>query len=67
MIVLAGEQEASCLAGDLLSQGVVVRPLRSFGLPQCLRISTGTDEDVGFCIEAFRRSYGANTRTTIAG
>jgi histidinol-phosphate aminotransferase len=67
MIVFPGEQEASRMADDLLSQGVVVRPLKSFGLPQCLRISTGTDEDVDFCIEAFRRSYAADTRTTIAG
>jgi len=67
MLVFRDEREASRMAGDVLSQGVVVRPLKSFGLPQCLRISTGTDEDVSFCIEAFRRSYAADTRTSIAG
>jgi histidinol-phosphate aminotransferase len=28
----------------LLKQGIIVRPLGAFGLPQCLRISTGLDE-----------------------
>jgi histidinol-phosphate aminotransferase len=28
----------------LLAQGIVVRPLGAFGLPQCLRISTGLEE-----------------------
>ncbi len=59
MIVLSGEEEASRLFEELLAQGVVVRPLKSFGLPNCLRISTGTDEDNALCIEAFRRSYAA--------
>ena len=59
MTVLPGEEEASRLFEDLLAQGVVVRPLKAFGLPNCLRISTGTDEDNALCMEAFRRSYAA--------
>jgi histidinol-phosphate aminotransferase len=66
MIVLPGEQEASRLFEELLAQGVAVRPLKAFGLPNCLRISTGTDEGNRFCIEAFRRSYVANTGTVRA-
>ena len=45
MIVLASEQDATRIFEELLAQGVVVRPLKAFGLPHCLRISTGTDED----------------------
>ena len=63
MIVLPGEQEACRIFEELLAQGVVVRPLKAFGLPNCLRISTGTDEDSSLCIEAFRRSYAAIART----
>jgi histidinol-phosphate aminotransferase len=63
MTVLPGEQEASRIFEELLAQGVIVRPLKAFGLPNCLRISTGTDEDNSLCIEAFRRSYAAIART----
>jgi histidinol-phosphate aminotransferase len=60
MIAMASEQEVFRIFEDLLSQGVVVRPLKAFGLPNCLRVSTGTDEDNRFCIEAFRRSYASS-------
>jgi histidinol-phosphate aminotransferase len=60
MIAMAQEGEAMRMFEELLSQGVVVRPLKAFGLPHCLRVSTGTDEDNRFCIEAFRRSYASS-------
>ncbi len=60
MTVLPSEQEAARIFEELLAQGVVVRPLKAFGLPNCLRISTGTDEDNRLCIEAMRKSYAAN-------
>jgi histidinol-phosphate aminotransferase len=60
MTVLPDEQEASRVFEELLAQGVIVRPLAAFGLPQCLRISTGTDEDNHLCIEAWRKCYAAN-------
>jgi histidinol-phosphate aminotransferase len=59
MAVFPEAVEAARIAEDLLTQGVVVRPLKAFGLPNCLRISAGTDDDCQFCIEAFRRSYAA--------
>ena len=60
MTVLDSEQEAARIFEELLAQGVVVRPLKAFGLPHCLRISTGTDDDNRLCIEAMRRTYAAN-------
>jgi histidinol-phosphate aminotransferase len=60
MAVLPDEQEAARTFERLLSQGVVVRPLKAFGLPSCIRVSTGTDEDNHLCIEAWRKSYAAN-------
>ncbi len=39
----------------LLQQGVIVRPLGAFGLPNCLRISTGTDDDTNMLLEALPR------------
>ena len=56
MIVLASEHQAHDMFEKLLSQGIIVRPLRAFGLPQCVRISTGADEDNRRCVEAFSRA-----------
>jgi histidinol-phosphate aminotransferase len=38
-----------------LKQGVVVRPLKAFGLPHCFRVSTGTDEENQIFAEAMRK------------
>jgi histidinol-phosphate aminotransferase len=57
MVVLPSEQEANRYFEELLAQGVIVRPLKAFGLPECLRVSTGADEDTHLCVDAFRRIY----------
>jgi len=67
MTVLPSERDAARIFEDLLSQGVVVRPLKAFGLANCIRISTGTDQDNRLCIEAWRRSNGANLGAKSAG
>jgi histidinol-phosphate aminotransferase len=67
MTVLPSEDAASRIFEELLAQGVVVRPLKAFGLPHCLRLSTGTDEDNRLCVEAMRRSYAANLGASHAG
>jgi histidinol-phosphate aminotransferase len=56
MIALAEAGQAECLFEELLKQGTVVRPLKAFGLPCCLRISTGTDEANTRCVEAFQKA-----------
>jgi len=60
MTVLPCEQDATRIFEELLAQGVIVRPLTAFGLPNCLRISTGTDEDNQLCVDALRRSHAAS-------
>jgi histidinol-phosphate aminotransferase len=52
MVVLGGEQEAKRVTRGLLGQGIIIRPLEAFGLPNCVRISTGRDEDNQRCAEA---------------
>jgi histidinol-phosphate aminotransferase len=52
MLPLESEETAKRLTEELLRRGVIVRPLGAFGLPHCVRISTGTDEDNGMLIEA---------------
>jgi histidinol-phosphate aminotransferase len=56
MVVLPGEGEVNQLCRELLVKGVIVRSLKAFGLPNCLRISTGTDEDNQRCVAAMRRA-----------
>ena len=56
MIEFPDGMQAARVVEDLLTQGVIVRPLQSFGLPQCIRISTGTDEDNQRCVAAIQKA-----------
>jgi len=55
MLVLPAPELAEQLTHALLMRGIIVRPLKSFGLPHCVRISTGTDEDNQRCVEAVQK------------
>ncbi len=55
MVPVASEQQAQRVFEDLLRTGVVVRPLKAFGLPAAIRISTGTDEENEMLLEAMRK------------
>ena len=55
MLVLRSAEQADQLTQQLLIEGIIVRPLRSFGLPNCVRISTGTDDDNQRCVEAVNK------------
>jgi len=57
MVVLPDDEQAASLTNDLLTHGVIVRPLKAFGLPQCVRISTGTDEENQRCVEALAKCH----------
>ena len=62
MVVLEDPAQAADLVEGLLQQGIVIRPLRAFGLPHCVRISTGTDEQMEMCLEAFQSVLPALVR-----
>lgn len=56
--VMVNMHEASAadrLVEDLLKQGIVIRPLRGWGLPACVRISTGTEEQTSECLAAIEK------------
>jgi histidinol-phosphate aminotransferase len=55
MAVLPSAEHAAQLTSELLPQGIIIRPLASFGLPNCVRISTGTAEDNQRCVEAIQK------------
>lgn len=55
MLILESEQQAHEVFEQLLRQGVIVRSLKSTGLPHCLRVSIGTPEENEICAAALRR------------
>jgi histidinol-phosphate aminotransferase len=56
MIPLANESQAGDLFESLLREGVIVRPLKPFGLPSCVRITIGTPEENEICVSALERT-----------
>ena len=55
MVVFAAPASATEFVERLLKAGVIVRPLASFGLPCCVRISIGTEEQNRILIDAIDR------------
>lgn len=39
----------------LMQEGVIIRPLAGFGVPDAMRVTVGTEEENAFFIETFRR------------
>ncbi len=52
LVPLETREAAHELVEQLLRRGVIIRPMESWGLPQCVRISTGTDEDLDLLFSA---------------
>jgi histidinol-phosphate aminotransferase len=59
MVVLDEDSQAARLDKALLEQGVIVRPLAAFGLPNCLRISAGLGQDLELCVQAMRKALSS--------
>ncbi len=55
MVVLETEDLARRLFEGLLRQGIIVRPLKATGLPNCLRVSVGTADQNAMCVNALKR------------
>jgi histidinol-phosphate aminotransferase len=55
-VLVAFDSEATVqqIYGGLLSRGVIIRPLKAFGLPHWVRITIGTDEQNQTLVEALR-------------
>jgi histidinol-phosphate aminotransferase len=53
-LVFEAEEEARQVFEKLLRRGVIVRPLKATGLPSCLRISVGTQDENELCVEALK-------------
>ena len=53
--VWKSEQQAHRLSYDLLAKGIIVRHLASFGWPNCVRISIGTEKENNRIINALKK------------
>jgi histidinol-phosphate aminotransferase len=62
MLPLETPADAARLTEELLIKGVIVRPLGAFGLPHCVRISTGTDLDNQLLQNAMEGIYARSSR-----
>ena len=49
-IVLKTPLEAEIMCSELLKKGVIVRHLKGFGWPECVRVSIGTTDENQFFI-----------------
>jgi len=54
LLPLDNESMANYLFQELLAQGIIVRPLRSFGLPHCLRITIGTQPQLDVLVDRLK-------------
>ena len=52
MTVWPDANTAKHVTESLLREGVIVRPLAAWGLPRCVRISVGTEEEIAFFAQA---------------
>lgn len=53
MFELKSEEEVNNLNKLFLSDGIIIRPLKPFGLPECFRVTIGKEDEV----EAFLNSF----------
>ncbi len=54
-LVFDSEKQVNTVFNRLLREGVIVRPLKSFGLPNCLRVSIGLPEENEFFAEKLKK------------
>jgi histidinol-phosphate aminotransferase len=58
-VPLGSPARAQSLFEALLQEGVIVRPLKAFGLPSAIRITIGTPEENEICVSALERTIKA--------
>ncbi len=59
MLEFSDESEAFGIYQKMLMRGVIVRPLAAFGLPDCLRVTIGTEDQNALMLEALQQALPA--------
>src|SRR5690606_20053987 len=54
MMVMGNEEESANLTEFMLKDGVILRRLQAFGLPDCIRVTIGLDEELDHFEEVLR-------------
>lgn len=57
MVDLGSEERVNRMVEGLLHDGIIVRPLKGFGLPHCIRVSVGLDQENEAFLEAFLKRF----------
>lgn len=57
LMVLPDENDATRFTEGMLKNGVILRRVNGFGLPNCVRITIGTDEEMSHFEESFNKIY----------
>jgi len=57
MMILNSEEEAINFTQKMLEQGVILRRINAFGLPECVRITIGTPSEMDHFEESFKQIF----------
>lgn len=57
LMILESEVEAVEFTQRMLERGVILRRVNAFGLPNCIRITIGTDDEMDHFEESFKKIY----------
>lgn len=60
MMVLSTERDAIEFTQSMLERGVILRRVQSFGLPNCIRITIGTEKEMDHFEESFEQCLMTN-------
>ena len=60
VLILENEQEAIDFTEGMLEKGVILRRINAFGLPNCIRITIGTEEDMQHFEQAYDEYYSTS-------
>ena len=56
-VIFKNDSDAKNFCGYMLSKGIILRHLQGFGLKECVRITTGNNEETNFFIENIEEYY----------
>ena len=59
MILFPSEQFATAFNEECLKQGLIVRHVKSFGIPEAIRINSGTEDETEFAVSVIEKVYQA--------